>query len=160
MSSEQDQIRSLAGRIARRLSNAAEHGDAARGGTRAVEDGDELTTLRAHLSEIQQRLAHVESHLTNDEPCAHEAHNNNTSNQHQANASTGVGQPSGATVTRSPWLSGTYVPATSHPSEQRFTGITEDVSELVDYFEREKTCNVEPGGKPCDHCGMCSSRGF
>jgi len=34
------------------------------------------------------------------------------------------------------------------------------VSELVDYFEKEKTCGVEPGGKPCDHCAMCSSRGF
>jgi hypothetical protein len=56
-------------------------------------------------------------------------------------------------------LSGTYVPATAHPSDERF-GIGEAVSEIVDYFEREKTCNMEPGGKPCDHCGMCSSRGF
>jgi hypothetical protein len=55
-------------------------------------------------------------------------------------------------------LSGTYVPAV-HPSDERF-GIDEAVSELVEFFEREKTCNVEPGGKPCDHCGMCSSRGF
>ena len=58
------------------------------------------------------------------------------------------------------WLSGTYVPATAHPSQEQFTGIGEAVSELVEFFEREKTCNVEPGGKPCDHCGMCSSRGF
>ena len=56
------------------------------------------------------------------------------------------------------WLSGTYVPAV-HPSEERF-GIDEAVSELVEFFEREKVCNVEPGGKPCDHCGMCSARGF
>jgi hypothetical protein len=34
------------------------------------------------------------------------------------------------------------------------------VSELVDFFHNEKTCSVEPGGKPCDHCAMCSSRGF
>ena len=58
------------------------------------------------------------------------------------------------------WLSGTYVPATSHPSQEQFTGIGEPVSELVEFFEREKTCTVEPGGKPCDHCGMCNSRGF
>jgi hypothetical protein len=31
---------------------------------------------------------------------------------------------------------------------------------LVDFFEKEKTCSVEPGSKPCDHCAMCSARGF
>ena len=47
-----------------------------------------------------------------------------------------------------------------HPSLERF-GIEEaTVSELVDFFQNEKTCSVEPGGKPCDHCAMCSSRGF
>ena len=34
------------------------------------------------------------------------------------------------------------------------------VSELVDFFQNEKACSLEPGGKPCDHCAMCSSRGF
>ncbi|HEX8920124.1 MAG TPA: hypothetical protein VF766_01520, partial [Pyrinomonadaceae bacterium] len=63
------------------------------------------------------------------------------------------------TAVRSPWLSGMYVPAT-HPSQERFGVEEAAVSELVDYFEREKTCNLEPGGKPCDHCAMCSSRGF
>jgi hypothetical protein len=57
-----------------------------------------------------------------------------------------------------------YVPATNaaaaHPSQERFGVEEAAVSELVDYFEREKTCNLEPGGKPCDHCAMCSSRGF
>jgi len=24
----------------------------------------------------------------------------------------------------------------------------------------EKACTFEPNGKPCDHCSMCSSRGF
>src|SRR5678815_2468390 len=37
----------------------------------------------------------------------------------------------------SPWLAGVNA---SHPSQER--------------------CGVEPGGKPCDHCAMCSSRGF
>jgi hypothetical protein len=47
-----------------------------------------------------------------------------------------------------------------HPSVDRF-GIEEaTVSELVDYFQNEKACSLEPGGKPCDHCAMCSSRGF
>jgi hypothetical protein len=48
----------------------------------------------------------------------------------------------------------------SHPSEERF-GIEEAaVSELVEFFENEKKCSVDPSGKPCDHCAMCSSRGF
>jgi len=48
----------------------------------------------------------------------------------------------------------------SHPSEQRF-GVDEAVvSELVEFFESEKQCSVDPSGKPCDHCAMCSSRGF
>src|SRR5262245_1545327 len=48
----------------------------------------------------------------------------------------------------------------SHPSMERF-GIEEaTVSELVDFFQGEKQCSMEPGGKPCDHCAMCSSRGF
>jgi hypothetical protein len=58
---------------------------------------------------------------------------------------------------QSPWLGGVNA---SHPSQERF-GIEEaTVSELVDFFQNEKTCTLEPGGKPCDHCSMCSSRGF
>jgi hypothetical protein len=47
-----------------------------------------------------------------------------------------------------------------HPSLERFGVEEATVSELVDFFQNEKTCSVEPGGKPCDHCAMCSSRGF
>ena len=54
---------------------------------------------------------------------------------------------------QSPWLS-------SHPSLERFGVEEATVSELVDYFQNEKACSLEPGGKPCDHCAMCSSRGF
>lgn len=58
---------------------------------------------------------------------------------------------------QSPWLAGVNA---SHPSQERF-GIEEaTVSELVDFFQSEKNCSLEPGGKPCDHCAMCSSRGF
>ena len=48
----------------------------------------------------------------------------------------------------------------SHPSMERFGVEEATVSELVDYFQGEKQCSMEPGGKPCDHCAMCSSRGF
>jgi hypothetical protein len=47
-----------------------------------------------------------------------------------------------------------------HPSLERFGVEEATVSKLVDYFQNEKTCSMEPGGKPCDHCAMCSSRGF
>lgn len=47
-----------------------------------------------------------------------------------------------------------------HPSLDRFGVEEATVSELVDFFQNEKTCSLEPGGKPCDHCAMCSSRGF
>lgn len=54
---------------------------------------------------------------------------------------------------QSPWLG-------SHPSMERFGVEEATVSELVDFFQNEKACSLEPGGKPCDHCAMCSSRGF
>jgi len=75
-------------------------------------------------------------------------------------------------VAQSPWLapfatnSGTTVRSqspsqiASHPSEERFGVEEAAVSELVEFFENEKQCSVDPSGKPCDHCAMCSSRGF
>ena len=54
---------------------------------------------------------------------------------------------------QSPWLA-------SHPAMDRFGVEEATVSELVDFFQSEKACSLEPGGKPCDHCAMCSSRGF
>jgi hypothetical protein len=49
----------------------------------------------------------------------------------------------------------------THPSLDKFK-IEEasDIAELVDFFESEKKCSLDPSGKPCDHCSMCSSRGF
>jgi hypothetical protein len=47
-----------------------------------------------------------------------------------------------------------------HPSLDRFAVEEATVSELVDFFQNEKQCSMEPGGKLCDHCAMCSSRGF
>jgi hypothetical protein len=151
-SSEQDRIRELAERVARRLSGEPGPGDAGAG----RDGGGELASVRESLSQIQRRLSHIESHLVGGERDAHDA----TSARRADDARTPSAAPPPATPTRSMWLSGTYVPAVSHPSQEQFTGIGEAVSELVEFFEREKTCNVEPGAKPCDHCGMCSSRGF
>ena len=70
-------------------------------------------------------------------------------------------------ATQSPWLG--RLPAmlanqnphsVDHPSQQRFGVEEATVAELVEFFENEKKCSMDPSGKPCDHCAMCSSRGF
>jgi len=76
-------------------------------------------------------------------------------------------------ATTSPWLSSmssmlgnSPQPAirnpqsAAHPSQERFGVEEATVKELVEFFESEKKCAVEPGAKPCDHCAMCNSRGF
>ena len=156
MSTEQDKIRSIADRIAQRLAGAD---GGAQDERRGVAEPDELAQLRAALRELQQRLAHVESHVAHVDDCG--PHSRDAGAQSQAaSRSQGGAQQSQQTSPRAAqqFLSSTYIPAV-HPSQERF-GIDEAVSELVDFFEREKVCSVEPGGKPCDQCGMCSARGF
>jgi len=153
-SSEQDRVRELAERVARRLADAPREQAGAE-----VPGGGELAALRASLAEIQRRLVHIESHITHGDECDHGARQSNDPRSPRDSSSTSS-TLNPATPARSTWLSGTYVPATSHPSQEQFEGLGEAVSELVEYFEREKTCTLEPGGKPCDHCGQCSARGF
>src|SRR5688500_6542138 len=62
-----------------------------------------------------------------------------------------------APAIHSRWLAGVNA---GHTSKERFGVQEATVSELVDFFQNEKTCTLEPGGKPCDHCVMCRSRGF
>lgn len=104
---------------------------AASAATGGKDISSELAAVRATLNELQNRLIQIESK---------------------------VGAV-GATAPRvqSPWLGGLN---TSHPSMERFGVEEATVSELVDFFQNEKACSLEPGGKPCDHCAMCSSRGF
>ena len=90
----------------------------------------ELAAMRVTLSELQNRLIQIESKVSTE---------------------------SGAPRVHSPWLGGVNP---SHPSLERFGVEEATVSELVDFFQSEKSCTLEPGGKPCDHCAMCSSRGF
>jgi hypothetical protein len=97
----------------------------------ATDVASELAAMRATLNELQNKLIQIESKV----------------------GSTGPVPPR----VQSPWLGGLNV---NHPSMERF-GIEEaTVSELVDFFQNEKACSLEPGGRPCDHCAMCSSRGF
>jgi hypothetical protein len=47
-----------------------------------------------------------------------------------------------------------------HPSLEKFA-ITEAVADAIFAAKPdEKTCTFEPNGRPCDHCSMCSARGF
>lgn len=160
MTDEQDRARLLAERIARRL--AGQQPDASPTTSReAAEVSEELSAMRANLSELQQRLTRIESRLTEraDTRSSDPRETHADSSSLAAKGSFDNRATQTATAVHSPWLSGQYFPAT-HPSEERF-GVEEMVvSELVDFFEGEKKCELEPGGKPCDHCAMCSSRGF
>jgi len=153
MSSEQDQSRVLAERIARRVSHGSADSRPSR--IQAKTDiGEELSVMRASLEELQKRLARIESHVSRrgeDTVLIHDAASGARGEAQQTRQS--------AVAVRSPWLSGIYVPA-AHPSQERFGVEEAAVSELVDFFEGEKKCELEPGGKPCDHCSMCSTRGF
>jgi hypothetical protein len=125
-----DQAREIAERIARRVGGAAAT-------PKGTDIGSELAAMRATLNELQNRLIQIESKV--------------------GGASAAVTAGPAAPRVQSPWLSGVNA---SHPSLEKF-GIEEaTVSELVDFFQNEKACSLEPGGKPCDHCAMCSSRGF
>jgi hypothetical protein len=160
MSSDQDQARLLAERIARRVSQGGGETRAPRAQSR-TDVGEELSVMRASLEELQKRLARIESHVTRKEDDnTSQAGRNAASGNERESAQHQTRQPVAApNASRSPWLSGMYVPA-AHPSQERFGVEEAAVSELVDFFEGEKKCELEPGGKPCDHCAMCSTRGF
>ena len=49
---------------------------------------------------------------------------------------------------------------TNDPSLEKFA-IAEAVADAIFGAKPdEKTCTFEPNGRPCDHCSMCSARGF
>ena len=51
-------------------------------------------------------------------------------------------------------------PKSIHPSQERFE-IAEAIADAIFTSPtNEKACAFEPSAKPCDHCSMCSSRGF
>ena len=123
----------MAERIAKRV---ASQGGAVSASS-AGDLGSELAAMRASLSELQNRLVQIETRVRSG----------------NAGYTANVAAPQ----MHSPWLAGVNA---SHASQERFGVEEATVSELVDYFQGEKTCSMEPGAKPCDHCAMCSSRGF
>ncbi len=57
-------------------------------------------------------------------------------------------------------LDGVDVPAQiQHSSLDRFSVSETIADEILSETKNEKACQFEPD-KPCDHCSMCSSRGF
>lgn len=51
-------------------------------------------------------------------------------------------------------------PQPIHPSVERFDIAEAIADQVFAGIQKEKACTFEPNGKPCDHCAMCSSRGF
>jgi hypothetical protein len=47
----------------------------------------------------------------------------------------------------------------THPSTHKFSIAEAIADQIFDGLGKEKACQFEPS-KPCDHCSMCSSRGF
>jgi len=149
MSKELDQAREIAERIARRVSSES-HSKPNRAYP-TLEVNAELAAVRAGISELQRKLTQLEAQVSSDSTEHQPAANDATSHSRMPQ------KP--VLVTHSPWLAGINA-AYSHPSLEKFGVEEATVTELVDFFEKEKICSVEPGAKPCDHCAMCSSRGF
>lgn len=157
MSTELDHAREVAERIARRVSGANSAQPNRTQPTPRIqiqpEVASELAAVRAGIGELQRKIAQLEAKVSSGP--REITTNSGWSNPARPDSNNERGVP----LTHSPWLAGVNA-SISHPSQEKF-GVEEAVvSELVDYFEKEKTCSVEPGGKPCDHCDMCSSRGF
>jgi hypothetical protein len=181
MSTDQDQARLIAERVARRVAGTR-GGGAAPGPSPPGKNGapvrEELSAIREGLHDLEHKLDRIESKIVHSvttpaEPTRARLIDFVASGPPQAVSPSIAQTPSSSQTsamsasqagqfvpaTHSPWLRD-FNSAADHPSQERF-GIEEaTVAELVEFFENEKKCSVEPGGKPCDHCSMCSSRGF
>src|SRR5688572_22240517 len=179
MGTESDRARLVAERIARRVAGGNSTPPARP--TRSAHASSELAEIRSVLTDLQRKLDRFEARIE-DEPnelpqqtTGARFHNfvGTSSPASAAGPSRVSTQPSSqlkqpdssdrfsefAPPTHSPWLSGVYVPA-AHASQEKFGVEEATVSELVEFFENEKKCAMEPGDKPCDHCAMCNTRGF
>jgi len=184
MSKDQDQARLIAERVARRVTGKRTDRSPSAFGTppgNREPVRDELSEIREGLHDLENKLDRIESKIvhavaapaatsrarlidfvSSGPPLAVSPSINQAPSISQTPQVSQVIQRAPAQfvpATHSPWLRD-FNNASNHPSQERF-GIEEaTVAELVEFFESEKKCSVEPGGKPCDHCAMCSSRGF
>ena len=171
MTSNPDQAKLIAERIARRLANEAGLPEK----KRAIADGfadDGSEHRRARIINFVSPTAPPRTTSSIGERASGKA-------QTESQAMAPADQFFYPQVAQSPWLAPfsravpepstpdhnslhsirTPQPA-SHPSQERFDIDEAVVSELVEFFEQEKQCSVDPSGKPCDHCAMCNARGF
>jgi hypothetical protein len=185
MNTDQDQARLIAERVARRVAGTTGAPSAPGSSTAQAKNGapvgEELSAIREGLHDLENKLDRIESRIvhTATQPAEH------TRARLIDFVSSGPPAAVAPSIARAPTISQTtpesprtsqapaqFVPAThspwvrdfnsapDHPSQERFGVEEATVAELVEFFENEKKCSVEPGGKPCDHCSMCSSRGF
>jgi hypothetical protein len=179
VSSDQDQARLIAERVARRV---AENRSAASSTSAPPKTGapvrEEISAIREGLHDLEHKLDRIESKIVQNPQQSSEPTRARlidfvssgpppavspsiTRAPSSVAVATPASQPAAPFVpaTHSPWVRD-FDHTSDHPSQERF-GIEEaTVAELVEFFESEKKCAIEPGGKPCDHCAMCSSRGF
>jgi hypothetical protein len=184
MGTNQDQAKMIAERVARRVAESRTTSTTeseARPSARATETNgapvrEELSAIREGLHDLESKLDRIESKIVQHPGHADETGRARlidfvssgppkyvtpsiTRSPETAPAATVPAASTFVPPTHSPW-SRDFNPVPAHPSQEQF-GIEEaTVAELVEFFESEKKCAIEPGGKPCDHCSMCSSRGF
>ncbi len=94
-------------------------------------ENSDFAFLRSSIEKINVRLTNIEAKLNNPN-------------------SNGFVHPS-------PYV---LHPSKPHPSQEKFQVAEAVAPEMSQNFETEKACIFELNGKPCDHCSMCSSRGF
>jgi len=203
MSTDRDQVKSIAERVAQRITEGSGSVPISRTSPTPVTNGapvgEELSAIRAGLHDLENKLDRIESALSHaptqpvEPPRARmidflsprspvTASPSIGASTRSSSSSTASSEPRNFTpATQSPWLasmSNVYHRPShrdeetnpqsairnpeliSHPSQERFGVDEATVSELVEFFENEKKCSVDPSGKPCDHCAMCSGRGF
>jgi hypothetical protein len=181
VSTDQDQARLIAERVARRVSGGrsgpgSESGSPVSRGNGAPVS-EELTAIRSGLHDLARKLDSVESKIihgsarapmqsrarvidfVSSTPPPTVSPSITASSLPSASVPASLTQSQFVPATHSPWVRD-FGAAPEHVSQERFGVEEAAVSELVEFFESEKKCSVEPGGKPCDHCAMCSSRGF
>jgi hypothetical protein len=203
MSTDRDQVKSIAERVAQRVTGGSGSVPISRTSPTPVTNGapvsEELSAIRAGLHDLENKLDRIESALSHsptqpvEPPRARMIDFLSPRSPLTASPSIGASLHTSSLprensetrgfvpATQSPWLSSmsnmyrqpshrseetnpesgirnSQSPA--HPSQERFGVEEAAVSELVEFFENEKKCSVDPSGKPCDHCAMCSGRGF
>jgi hypothetical protein len=185
VSTDQDQARLIAERVARRVAGTSSGASLPRNAPAPSRNGapvrEEISAIREGLHDLESKLDRIESKIVHSASQPAEstrarlidfvssgppvavtpsiAQSSSISQTLQASPRAAEEASQFIPATQSPWIRD-FNSAPDHPSQERFGVEEATVAELVEFFESEKKCAVEPGGKPCDHCAMCSSRGF